>query len=393
MFSLLIALIYVSFISLGLPDSLLGSAWPVMRVEFGAAISLAGMVSMTISAGTIASSLLSDRITRKLGPGLVNAASCALTAIALYGFSRASAPWMLFLWAIPYGLGAGGVDAALNNFAAIHCSSRQMSWLHCFWGVGASISPYIMSASLSSHFGWQGGYLAVSAIQISLSVLLFATLPLWKKAIPSDSVSVSENVNKTSPLGIAGALKIPGVPFVLFSFFAYCALESTAGLWASTYLAEFRSVDAKTAAMFGSLFYLGITFGRFVNGFVADKFGDRKMIRVGGIAICLGLVLIMLPLKTNILALAGLLVIGIGGAPIYPCIIHSTPVNFGAENSQAIVGVQMACAYTGSSLMPPIFGLMARHITPGLYPFFMAFFAILMLFSTETLNKIKKNSK
>ena len=390
MFSLLIALIYISFISLGLPDSLLGSAWPVMRAEFGAPVSLAGLVSMTISAGTIISSLMSDKITRKFGPGLVNAASCVLTAVALLGFSRATAPWMLFLWAIPYGLGAGGVDAALNNFAALHCTSRQMSWLHCFWGVGASISPYIMSASLSTRFGWQGGYLAVSLIQICLSVVLFASLPLWKRAIPSNDDSPDEN--KTPALGVKGALKITGVPFVLISFFAYCALESTAGLWASTYLAEFRGVDAKTAAMFGSLFYLGITFGRFVNGFIADKFGDRKMIRFGGIAICIGLALIILPLKTSIFALCGLLVIGVGGAPIYPCIIHATPDNFGAENSQAIVGVQMACAYTGSSLMPPVFGIIARHISPGFYPLFMAIFAVLMIISTERLNKIKKTS-
>ncbi len=386
MFSLLIALIYISFISLGLPDSLLGSAWPVMQAEFGAPLSLAGAVSMTISGGTIVSSLLSDRLTRKLGPGLVNAASCALTALALQGFSLSTRPWMLFLFAIPYGLGAGAVDAALNNFAALHCSSRQMSWLHCFWGAGASVSPYIMSFSLTTKFGWQGGYLAVFAIQIALSVLLFATLPIWKKAVPKPDKAESEAVK---PLGLGRALKIPGVPFVLFSFFAYCALESTAGLWASSYLALHRGVNSETAAMFGSLFYLGITFGRFVNGFIADKFGDRRMIRIGGIAICLGLALVMLPLKTDILSLVGLLVIGIGGAPVYPCIIHSTPDNFGSENSQAIVGVQMACAYMGSSLMPPLFGLIAKNISISIYPFFMAIFAVLMLASTEALNTRK----
>ena len=390
MFSILIALIYISFISLGLPDSLLGSAWPVMRLDFGAEIPLAGAISMTISGGTIISSLLSDRLTRKLGPGLVNAASVGLTALALLGFSFSSQVWMLFLWAIPYGLGAGAVDAALNNFAAIHCSSRQMSWLHCFWGVGASISPYIMSFSLSGQRGWSGGYFAVSMIQFTLCVILFATLPLWKKAVPAKATAAS---SKAKPMGIRAALKTPGVPFVLFSFFAYCALEAVAGLWASTYLAEYRGVPGETAAMFGSLFYLGITFGRFVNGFIADRYGDRKMIRIGGIAICIGLVMIMLPLKTDVLALAGLMVIGIGGAPIYPCIIHSTPDNFGAENSQAIVGIQMACAYSGSSLMPPLFGILARHISAGLYPWFMAIFIALMLVSTETLNRRKKLGK
>lgn len=391
MYSLLLALIYVAFISLGLPDSLLGAAWPVMRVEFSAPLSFAGAVSMVISGGTIISSLLSDRLTRKLGPGLVTAISVGMTAAALFGFSFSKSAWMLFLFAVPYGLGAGAVDAALNNYAAIHCTSRQMSWLHCFWGVGASISPYIMSFSLATRFGWQGGYRAVGMIQVILTAVLFLALPLWRKN--AEPGSASPDTVPAQPLGISGALKISGVPFILFSFFGYCALESTTGLWASSYLAEHRGVGTETAAMFSSLFYLGITFGRFVSGFVADRLGDRRLIRIGVSTVCAGLILVMLPLKTDVPALAGLLIVGLGGAPVYPAIIHSTPENFGRENSQAIVGIQMACAYCGSTFVPPLFGLIANNGNLWLYPFFLAVFAALTLLTTELLNRRKKQER
>ena len=384
MISLLLAIIYLAFISLGLPDSLLGSAWPVMRVQFGAPLSAAGMISMIIAGGTIVSSLLSDRMTRKLGAGLVTAISVAMTAVALFGFSISGSVAMLCLWAVPYGLGAGSVDAALNNYVALHYASRHMSWLHCFWGVGASVSPYIMGAALAATGRWELGYRAVSIIQVVLAAALFITLPLWRvHKAPGDEKGGGGPV-----LGLRGALRIPGVPCVLLAFLGYCAAECTAGLWASSYLVGARDVDPNTAARFASLFYLGITFGRFLNGFVADRLGDRRLIRVGIAVMTVGAVMIMLPVK--LLALAGLVIFGLGCAPVYPSIIHSTPYNFGKENSQAIIGMQMASAYTGSTLMPPLFGLIANHISIRLFPFYLAAFIVLMAVMTEKINRLNR---
>ena len=381
MASLLLALIYLAFISLGLPDSLLGSAWPVMQGELQVPLSFAGVITMIIAGGTIISSLFATRVIRRLGTGLVTALSVGLTAIALFGFSLSHSPVGLCFWAVPYGLGAGAVDSALNNYAAIHFSSRHMSWLHAFWGVGVTISPNIMSFCLARNLGWTMGYHSVAILQVVLTAVLFLSLPLWKGANPSADTSAPK------ALSIPQSLNIPGVPFVLLAFFGFCALECTAGLWASSYLVEFRQVDVETAARFAALFYLGETTGRFLNGLVADRFGDVKMIRVGILTMLAGVILVGLPLKNDISALVGLVVIGLGAAPVYPCIIHSTPIRFGAENSQALVGIQMASAYVGSTFMPPLFGLLAQHVSIGLYPLYLGLFALLMLVMTELLNK------
>ncbi|HBM74157.1 MAG TPA: MFS transporter, partial [Clostridiaceae bacterium] len=313
MYSLLLIIIYIAFISLGLPDSLLGSAWPVMYKQFDVPLSYAGIVTMIIAGGTIVSSLLSDRLTRRLGAGLVTAISVMMTAIALFGFSISGSLIPLCLWAVPYGLGAGAVDAALNNYVALHYASRHMSWLHCFWGVGAAVSPYIMSYCLMSGWGWNIGYRSVAGIQIVLSIILFISLPLWKrKSIAHDS---------SKPIAVISlwqTLKIKGVKFILLTFFSYCALESTAGLWASSYLVQCRGVDVETAAKFASLFFLGITFGRFLCGFVTERVGDRLLVRFGIIIIIIGIFLIGLPAKANTLALLGLIIIGFGCAPVYP---------------------------------------------------------------------------
>ena len=387
MVSILISVIYLAFISLGLPDSLLGSAWPVMQLDLAVPLSYAGVISMIIAGGTIVSSLLSDRLTCRLGTGLVTAVSVALTAVALLGFSLSSAFWMLCLWAVPYGLGAGAVDAALNNYVALYYSSRHMSWLHCMWGVGASVGPYIMGACLAGSAGWRGGYRAISVIQVVLTAVLFFSLPLWQKR--RGGGQSDESVSK--PLGLKKALQIPGVPYVLLAFFGYCGMETTAGLWASSYMVHHLHVDVETAARFASLFYLGITLGRFLNGFVADRLGDKRLIRIGVIVVLAGIVMLALPLGSLFLALAGLVVIGIGCAPIYPCIIHATPANFGRENSQAIVGIQMASAYVGSTFMPPFFGLLAGWTSLAIYPFYLALFAQLMLAMTERLNRLKRS--
>ncbi|AKG36680.1 MFS transporter [Paenibacillus durus] len=381
MYSLLLVIIYIAFISLGLPDSLLGSAWPVMYEQFDVPISYAGIVTMIIAGGTIVSSLMSDRLTRKLGAGLVTAISVMMTAVALFGFSISGSLIFLCLWAVPYGLGAGAVDAALNNYVALHYASRHMSWLHCFWGVGAAVSPYIMSYCLTSGLGWNNGYRSVAGIQIVLTAILFLSLPLWKRK------TIAHNSSETpaAALSLSQALKIKGVIFILFTFFGYCALESTTGLWASSYLVRYRGIDAETAARFASLFFLGITFGRFLSGFIADKVGDKRLIRFGIITIMFGIVLVGLPIGSNITVLLGLVIIGLGCAPVFPSIIHSTPTNFGKENSQAIIGIQMASAYMGSTFMPPLFGLIADHISIGLYPIYLMFFAILMLLMSERL--------
>jgi fucose permease len=389
MFSLLLAIIYIAFISLGLPDSLLGSAWPIMQNQLDVPLSYAGIITMIISASTIASALFSDKVIHKLGTGLVTAISVGMTAAALLGFSYAPNFGLLCLLAIPYGLGAGAVDAALNNYVALHYSSRQMSWLHAFWGLGVTISPYIMSFCLTRDLGWEMGYRSVSAIQAVLTAGLFLTLPLWRKAAKQGAVQ--EEVAPKA-LSIPQILKIKGAPCVLIAFLCYCAAEATAGLWASSFLVGARGVDAETAARFAALFYIGITAGRVLNGFVADRFGDRAMIRTGILTMLAGVILAVLPLQSDLPALAGLIIIGLGAAPVYPCIIHSTPVNFGEENSQSMVGIQMACAYTGSTLMPPLFGLIAQYIHIGLYPVFLGVFVVLTLFMTERLNRTIKAS-
>ena len=373
MYTLLLLLIYLAFISLGLPDSLLGSAWPVIHQELQVPLSYAGAVTMIVSFGTICSSLMSERLTKKLGVNIVTVCSVLLTAIALYGFSTASAFWMLCLWGIPYGLGAGAIDAALNNYVALHYNSRHMSWLHCFWGVGTIISPYIMSYALTTSV-WQNGYRMVSFLQMGITVILLVTLPVWKVNRKANE----QKAEQAAVIGIRGALKIKGVPQLLLGFFSYCSLESTLLLWSSSYLVGAKGVTAQKAAAFASLFCIGITAGRFLSGLVTEKLGDYNLIRIGTGILLLGCIAMILPLKTDVVALGGLVVMGLGCAPVYPSIIHATPDNFGAQNSQAIIGIQMASAYVGSTFMPPVFGLIANHISVALMPFFVLFFIVLM---------------
>ena len=383
MFHLLLAIIYLSFISLGLPDALLGSAWPVMYGELAVPVSYAGMISMIIAVGTIISSLLSDWLTCKLGTGKVTAISVAMTAAALFGFSTCSAFWMLCLWAIPYGLGAGSVDASLNNYVALHYASRHMSWLHCMWGVGASVGPYIMGFVLSGGGHWTGGYRCIGILQIILTAILFLSLPLWKSR--KDAAGEDEKA-EAKPLTPGQILQIPGAKEIMVTFFCYCAVEQTAGLWASSYLALYKGVPGETAASFASMFFIGITVGRALNGFLTMKLSDTQLIRIGQGIILLGIVAMLLPLGEAV-SLAGLILIGLGCAPIYPCIIHSTPAHFGADKSQALIGVQMASAYIGTCLMPPLFGLIAGHISIVLLPVYLLAILILMAVMHERMLK------
>ena len=384
--SLLLALIYVCFISLGLPDSLLGSAWPVMHIEMNVPVSLAGVVSMIICIGTILSSLFSDKLLRRFGAGKVTAVSIVLTALALFGFGMSNQYWMLLLWAIPYGLGAGGVDAILNNYVALHFKAQHMSWLHCMWGVGASISPYIMSFALTDLDSWNYGYLIVSAIQTVLSFVVFMSIPMWKKGGEN-----SDNTEQqTKSPSFKEIFKIKGAIPCFLAFFCYCALELSTSLWASSYLVQKWNFTPEVAAGFGSMFYIGITLGRFTNGFLAMKFSDHTLIRVGIGVITVGIALLFMPFSSTF-ALAAFVVIGLGCAPIYPCFIHMTPNVFGRDKSQAMIGVQMAFAYVGFLTMPPLFGAVADYVSISLLPVYLIALLVSMLVTHEMVAKRKND--
>lgn len=379
MFSLLLALIYVSFISLGLPDSLLGSAWPQMQESLGVFLSLGGVISFLITASTILSSLVSHQVIQRFGTGAVTMCSVAMTALALFGFSLSNSFLALCLWAIPYGLGAGSVDAALNNFVALHCKAKHMSWLHCFWGIGATGGPYIMGLCLSRGMGWQAGYRTISFLQMALTLILLLSLPLWKKQeLP---LSGGETVRPQTPQW-GKLLKRPGVKAALTAFFFYSALELTTGLWGSSYMVAVRGISPETAAKWISLFYLGITAGRFFSGFLTLRFSDDAMVRLGEGTAIVGILLMLLPLHNLFLCL-GLILTGLGCAPIYPSLLHATPQRFGKSLSQSLMGTQMAISYLGSTTMPPVSGFLSEKISMGLYPILLLVFALCMTILTE----------
>lgn len=384
MFTILLVIIYVSFISLGLPDSLLGSAWPSMYGGLSVPVSYAGYVSMIITGGTILSSLFSDRLIKKIGTGKVTLISVALTAAALYGFSVSHSFFLLCLWAIPYGLGAGSVDAALNNFVALHYKSKHMSWLHCFWGLGATTGPYIMGYCLTGGFGWNSGYRTIAMIQMLLTAVLLCSLPLWKKQ--KDSVEETEEMKN---IGLGGLLKLSGAKPILVAFFCYSSIEQVTGLWGSTYMVIERGISADTAAKWTALFYLGITAGRFASGFITMGFGDKNMIRLGQAIALAGVGTLFLPLEGLLLSV-GFILIGMGCAPIFPSLLHATPDHFGKDVSQSIMGIQMACAYLGSTVTPPLAGFLAERISMKLFPFVLLFMLLLMIGMVEKKNRMKQ---
>lgn len=393
MIQFLLAIIYLAFISLGLPDGLLGSAWPSMQPQLGVPVSYAGIISMIIAFGTVVSSLQSDRITRCLGTGRVTAISVAITAAALFGFASSGNFWMLCLWAIPYGLGAGSVDAALNNYVALHYESRHMSWLHCMWGIGATLGPYIMGASLSLGHPWNTGYFCIGLLQVLLTLALFLTLPLWKNPQPPRNAPLPQpqedspkaaDAAASPALSLKEVLCIPGAREVMLCFFCYSAIEQTANLWASSYLNMYKGLSAETAASFAGMFFIGITAGRGLSGFITMRLNDEQMIRMGEGIIAAGILTMLLPFGA-FCSMLGLIMVGLGCAPVYPCIIHSTPAHFGAGRSQAIIGIQMASAYIGTCLMPPFFGLIANHLSPGLFPVYLLVLLLLMSVMHERL--------
>lgn len=367
----LLMMIYLSFISLGLPDSMLGSAWPAMNVSLNAPLWGAGLVQMLISFCTIISSLNSAKLIRRFGTGKLTAISVATTALALLGFSLAKNYAFLLLMAVPLGLGAGAVDAGLNNYVALHCEAKHMSWLHCFWGVGTIIGPMILSAVLRVGGSWATGYRAVGLIQCAVSALLFATLGMWKHG------NIQQEEHGAKALSVWEVLSLPGAKAGMVTFLCYCAVESTLGLWGATYISQVRGVDEATAASFGAMFYIGITVGRAISGFMAMKLLPKQMVRVGQALLALGCIFMMIPAGSTLSGI-GLVVCGLGCAPIYPNIIQDTPVNYGTENSQAAIGVQMAFAYVGSTFLPSIFGALAGVDGYGLLPYFAISICVLM---------------
>ena len=378
---ILLAIIYAAFISLGLPDALLGAAWPSMYRQIAVPVSSSGFIFMIIAGGTIVSSLQSDRLTKTFGAGKVTAFSVLLTAVALFGFSISRSYTALCLWAIPYGLGAGSVDASLNNYVALHYASRHMSWLHCMWGIGASAGPYVMGAALTDGYGWNTGYRSIAVLQFGLSAVLLVSLPLWRKRQDGQDDPKS---HKAQPLSLRQVAAIPGATEIMLTFFCYCAVEQTANLWASSYLVLYHGLSAEAAAGLASMFFTGITAGRFLSGFLTLKLSDIQMIRLGQGGIATGIFMLFLPFgKTS--ALLGLGLIGLGCAPVYPSIIHATPAHFGQDKSQAMIGVQMAAAYAGTCLMPPLFGLVANHITVALMPLYLAALLLVMIVMHEKM--------
>lgn len=399
MLSLLLPIIYLSFISLGLPDALLGAAWPTLYLSLDVPLSYAGIISMIISGGTIFSSLQSDRLNRRYGTGRITFNSVLLTAVALLGFSFSRSFLALCLWAIPYGLGAGSVDAALNNYVALHYKSQHMNWLHCMWGIGAALGPMLMGMCLTHGLGWPAGYRLVAGVQFALTAILFFRLPLWKKAAMEETAAASaEHASSTvrsAPLSLKQIFALPGAKEIFLCFFCYSALEATIGLWASSYLSLFAGMDAKTAAGRAALFYVGITGGRALSGFLAQKWDDDRMIRLGQGIVAMGLFCLFVAMLCStcsdgsspfllLLTQFGFLLLGLGCAPIYPGIIHSTPARFGTARSQAMIGVQMASAYVGSCFLPPLFGVLARCYSVALLPFY----ALLLLGIMFTMHQL-----
>lgn len=389
MATLFLLIIYLAFISLGLPDSLLGVAWPLMHIKFGAPSEAAGLVSMVISAGTIVSSLFSGVVVKKLGTGWVVFISCLMTASALLGFSLAPSLIWLIVLAIPLGLGAGSVDAGLNNYVATHYKAHHMSWLHCFWGVGATISPLIMSGMIDRHNSWRSGYLTVSIIQFTLVVILFAALPLWGRIHPASNIASPEHEGAEKTPETIKPLKIKGVKFALAAFLFYCGAESTVGLWGSSFLVNIKGLSPAVAAQWVSLYYGGITVGRFISGFITLKMSNKAIIRLGQGLSLLGILLILLPLPSEFTFIS-FIMIGLGYAPVFPCMIHETPVRFSKEHSQAIIGYQMALAYTGTTFLPPLFGGIAAVTGYKIFPYFIVLCNLGLIISSETINRIMK---
>lgn len=386
----LLIIIYIAFIGLGIPDSLFGTAWPAIYSEFELPISFGSFVTIIISCGTVLSSVISSKIISRLGTNKVSAYSTLLTALALLGFSFAPNLWVMCFWAIILGIGAGAIDVALNNYVAIHYSATHMSFLHCFYGVGVSVSPYILSLVIAGNFGWRGGYRIAFAIQLIITLLLFLSLPLWRKAHGGENES-EENTHKD--LSFRSVLKIPGVKMMCSLFIASCAIECTCGGWGSTFLVEYKHLPAEKAAQIIMIYYIGMTLGRFLSGVLAAKLHSWKIIKLGQIVLGLALLLLILPGGIYLCAL-GMFLIGLGNGPLFPNFNYLTPENFGSDISQSVIGIQMASAYIGIMVAPAVCGLLGQVFGMVIFPFYLiVFYAIMIPVTIRIKTVLKRNAK
>jgi fucose permease len=380
---ILLIIIYAAFISLGLPDSLLGSAWPAMRTELGAPVQTAGWLAMTISVCTIISSLFSNRVITRFKTGKVTAVSVAMTAAALLGFAFAPSLWFLFLMAVPLGLGAGSIDAGLNNYVALHFESSHMNWLHSFWGIGATVGPMIMAYHIAAQNGWRYGYLTIAAIQAVLVTVLFASLKMWKNGADGSS---PDDIGGTKYISNREALRLPNAKLAMLGFIFFSATESTTGLWCSSYLSVYHGFSAADAATVASCFYGGITVGRIVSGFISMKVKSTDLMRWGQLTCAAGALLVILPLPAAF-SVIGIVLTGLGTSPVFPAMIHETPNRFGRDVSQAIVGLEMAVAYIGGTVSAPLFGQLASIVGIRLFPYYILACTLIMLSASELLRR------
>ena len=374
----LVIIIYIAFISLGLPDSMLGAAWPVMYLDFNVPISSAGYISMIVCLGTVISSINYSRISKRFSTGTITAVSVVMTALALLGFSFVSVFPLILLLALVLGLGAGAVDAGLNNYVALHFKARAMCFLHAFWGLGTIVGPFLLSYIFSRNLSWRLGYLTIGSVQLCVSILLFATLFLWK----GEKKSERRTEGKSNSLTQKSVLKKPGAIATLIGFFSYCSMENTAMLWSATFLVSSRGFSESFAAQSAGLLFWGMTIGRIISGIISERMGDRKMIAIGEAFIAISIVLTLtIPEQFSPIAL---FLLGLGFGPIYPSMIHQTPEYFGEEGSSAIIGLEMASAYVGSMFMPPIFGAIGRATSMAVFPLFLLFFLAVNIIAVET---------
>lgn len=391
----LILIIYIAFISLGLPDAVLGAAWPIMQGELNAPLEAAGLLFGMISVGTVISSLFSGTLLKKYGTGRVTVVSVMLTAIGLLGFNYAESIYWLLFFTLPLGLGAGAVDAGLNDYVAINYKAHHMNWLHAFWGVGATMGPLVLSQFILRGYSWRNGYLVIAAFQFVLVLVLLVTLPLWRKVAGEGPIKQEANQEVAASSNTAkkpNVFKIPGVKWALLTFVFYTGIEQTVNLWGSTFLVDSKGIDPATAAEWLSFYFLGITIGRVLSGFVSFKLNNKQMLRLGQSIVLVGALTLLLPLP-NTFMLVGLVLIGLGCAPVYPSMLHETPTRFGTENSQYVMGLQLAAGNTGALLLPPLFGLVASRFSVNVLPIFLVIYAIILLSSTERLNLLASTTQ
>lgn len=390
MATLLLIVIFIDFIGLGIPDSLFGAAWPAINSDFGLPISAANAVTVTMTVCSIISSLMSAKLTEKFSTSKIAAVSTALTAVGLFGFSISKNIYMMFFFTLFLGFGAGAIDAVLNNYVAVHYRASHMNFLHCFYGIGVTLSPYLMSLALKNR-SWQSGYHLAFIIQLVISIIAFASLPLWQKngRLSESSDEKSEKSEKSS---FAELIKLPGIKSTWLVFFGSCALEYVGGTWSSSFLVNSRGITVDRAALFVTVYYGGIAFGRFLSGIFSSKLKPQQIILIGTILIIPAIVLVSQPFIPNLIAV-GMFLIGLGNGPLYPNMVHLTPIRFGAQRSQAVMGSQMAAAYIGILSMPTLTGFLAQKFSTDIFPYCLAVLYGIMLFSLIATNMAKTTNE